>query len=330
MYSTEDKHWNNVNFEDLLFIGATQNSNGISGFVPPPEKNQLNLFLRSDGTWASIAGNDIYEADIEDLRSKFNSLSTLLGTPKDDVNNSSGLYAELDKKVDKTEVFTKEETEAKINEKVIASQHLQRKIVSSVEDIDLTANDVEQYIYLIPSGLEEEFDKYYEYLVIKNLFGEKVIEKVGAWETNFSNYFTKDEVSTLLDTKLNKVEDSRLMTNDEGNKLNLLLNIQSIDGTLSFQNNQLSVGQIPTNKVANLNDLISTVSEIVDKVENNYISSVSKEFIVENGKLSLKEISISEVANLSTLLEEKADNSRMEVLEQDVEDIKLALTWTTI
>ena len=54
IYSTEDQNWTNIDFNKLCFVGATDNSNGIAGFVPAPEIGQTNLFLRSDGKWISI------------------------------------------------------------------------------------------------------------------------------------------------------------------------------------------------------------------------------------------------------------------------------------
>jgi hypothetical protein len=63
---------------------------------------------------------------------------------------------------------------------------------------------------MVPNGLQENDDKYDEYVVIDN-----IIEKVGSWEVNLDNYATKDEVAAKVD----KDENARLMTNAEGNKL---------------------------------------------------------------------------------------------------------------
>lgn len=38
------------------FVGATANASGKAGLVPAPSTGALNLFLRSDGTWGSVAG----------------------------------------------------------------------------------------------------------------------------------------------------------------------------------------------------------------------------------------------------------------------------------
>ena len=63
VYQADTQNWTNVNFEDLKFIGATENSSGISGFIPAPEKGQTNLFLRSDGQWIAIKENNIQSSD---------------------------------------------------------------------------------------------------------------------------------------------------------------------------------------------------------------------------------------------------------------------------
>lgn len=38
------------------FVGATANASGKAGLVPAPSTGAVNLFLRSDGTWGSVAG----------------------------------------------------------------------------------------------------------------------------------------------------------------------------------------------------------------------------------------------------------------------------------
>lgn len=37
------------------FVGATANASGKAGLVPAPNMGAMNLFLRSDGTWGSVA-----------------------------------------------------------------------------------------------------------------------------------------------------------------------------------------------------------------------------------------------------------------------------------
>lgn len=52
VYDKDASAWVNKHIEDLIFVGATAKSSGLAGMVPAPEENQLDLFLKSDGTWA--------------------------------------------------------------------------------------------------------------------------------------------------------------------------------------------------------------------------------------------------------------------------------------
>lgn len=55
-YDATAEAWINADYKDLIhdFVGATEESSGVSGLVPAPEQNKTNLFLRSDGKWAEI------------------------------------------------------------------------------------------------------------------------------------------------------------------------------------------------------------------------------------------------------------------------------------
>jgi hypothetical protein len=66
---------------------------------------------------------------------------------------------------------------------------LRRAIVKSIDDIDVTAADAHSYIYMVPTGLQYEDDKYDEYVVIDNQ-----IEQVGSWEVDLSDYAKKDDI----------------------------------------------------------------------------------------------------------------------------------------
>jgi hypothetical protein len=57
IYDKDTGLWTDSTIENALsvFIGATEQSAGISGLVPAPELGKTNLYLRSDGTWAEVA-----------------------------------------------------------------------------------------------------------------------------------------------------------------------------------------------------------------------------------------------------------------------------------
>jgi hypothetical protein len=89
-------------------------------------------------------------------------------------------------------------TKTEVEEKIAAAPHLKRKVIDQIGDIDLDAADADQYIYMIPSGLEEDDNKYYEYIVIETNVVDipiKTIEKVGSWEVDLSDYAKASDLS---------------------------------------------------------------------------------------------------------------------------------------
>lgn len=169
------------------------------------------------------------------------------------------------------DAYTKEETDEAIRQAVAEAAHIKRKIVASVEEIEeyMASNvDAEQYIYMVPTGLEEDSDKYDEYMVV-DIAGQKFVEKVGSWEVDLTNYATKSYVNSQLSTKVDAVAGYRLMQNAEGTKL---------EG--------IEIGA-QVNKI--------------DDVEEQYFE------IDANKTLLLKDIPVSKVTNLENLLNEKVD-----------------------
>ena len=67
---------------------------------------------------------------------------------------------------------------------------------------------------MIPSGLLEDDNKYYEWIVINGVF-----ERVGSWEVDLSAYVKSSDLATALDGKVDKIDNARLMTDAEGIKL---------------------------------------------------------------------------------------------------------------
>ena len=129
-------------------------------------------------------------------------LQEQVGQAADDTGNAAtGLFAEieridgeLDKKANAEDVYTKTETNTAIATAIANADHLKREIVAvlpSVEDADKNT------IYMIPNGLQEDDNKYYEWILIDGVF-----EQVGSWEVDLKNYATKDDVSAV-DTKVN-------------------------------------------------------------------------------------------------------------------------------
>lgn len=163
-------------------------------------------------------------------------------------------------------VYTKAETNAAIGEAIAATGHLKRKKLNVDETIDPTAEDADQYIYMVPTGLQEEDDKYDEYMVI-----DGIVEKVGSWEVNLDKYATVTSVEEALSKKVDKKEGERLITAAEAIKLSILkedaeLNfINSVNtNQLIVENRELSIKAIDMDIVTNLNNVLSQKANVSD------------------------------------------------------------------
>lgn len=165
-------------------------------------------------------------------------------------------------------VYTKEETLAEIEKQVVAAAHLKRVVVDSKDDIDPNAENADHYIYMVPSGLTDDANKYYEYMVLILADSEgietRIVEKVGSWDVDLSNYVTQTQFATLqatVNNKVSKEEGSRLITSAEIDKLAGLENspIKSVDGTYLFldTNGKLSLQDLPISKVVNLDSILN-------------------------------------------------------------------------
>lgn len=76
-----------------------------------------------------------------------------------------------------------------IDEKVAAAvaavEHLKRTKVDNIDDIDLDAEDADQYIYMVPKA-GEDGDKFDEYMII-----DGALERVGDWGVELGDYVKK-------------------------------------------------------------------------------------------------------------------------------------------
>ena len=158
IYNPITRQWVNKRAADLTFVGATQSSAGVAGFVPAPKITDEKSFLAGDGQWRQV---------------------------------------EIPEPID---TYTKEE----IDNKVSAAAHLRRKMVNTVEDINLHAElykDAEQYIYMVPTGLTLADNRYDEYMILPVIDEDGVeiqaIERVGTWEIDLSDYVKKSEIVDL-------------------------------------------------------------------------------------------------------------------------------------
>lgn len=204
---------------------------------------------------------EVGSGNVDEVISLVEDLEAKIGAEATENSAATGLYklladlaSNVDTKVNAEDVYTKDETDLAIESAIAQLDHLKRKIVNSLDEINVNDEDAHLYIYMVPTGLQYEDDKYDEYIVIN-----KTIEKVGSWEVNLDNYATKDD----LNEKVNKDENARLMTIAEGEKLAAIeagaqVNLfDNVSEHFNIDNNQLNLNDLPISKITNLQDLLN-------------------------------------------------------------------------
>ena len=204
---------------------------------------------------------EVGSGNVDEVVSLVEDLEAKIGAEATEDSAATGLYklladlaSNVDTKVNAEDVYTKDETDLAIKSAIAQLDHLKRKIVNSLDEINVNDEDAHLYIYMVPTGLQYEDDKYDEYIVIN-----KTIKKVGSWEVNLDNYATKDD----LNEKVNKDENARLMTIAEGEKLAAIeagaqVNLfDNVSEHFNIDNNQLNLNDLPISKITNLQDLLN-------------------------------------------------------------------------
>lgn len=312
------------------FVAATEN---VEAHYEPQ-------IVDSEHPWAAGLEPRVVEENGELVLGWYEPNTTTIGgiqnqitSIQDDITEINGA---LETKANATDVYTK----LQVEEKIAAAAHLKRKEVESIEDIDVNAENADQYIYMVPSGLKDEDNKYYEYIVIEvNIYDEetdtiikaKRVERVGSWEVNLDDYAKTADVNTALASKVDKVDGSFLMTAAQAEKLESIqpgaqINaIEAVDGAFFSldESKKLGLNSLPVSQITNLETILSNKVEKVDgfRLMSNTegeklnqllgITAVSSDFVLIDGTL---EFNINSTA-IATKQEVSALNERVETLE---------------
>lgn len=279
-------------------------------------------------------------------------LKTQVGTAADEAGSgATGLYAEIER-ID-GELNNKPnaaDVTKQIAEAVAGADHLRREIVEALPEISKADPNV---IYMVPTGLQEDDNKYHEWILINSVF-----EPVGSWEVDLSSYAKTSDVETALNKKVDKVEGSRLITNEEVEKLSGIeagaqvnvINSVSSDFTIS-ENKELQLNTISQDKIIGLANILNTkvdkktstvsnddgsttevdwtllspddkskLDSMSEGAEPNYIKAVEEEFTVTNGTLGINQIPISKITDL---------NDQLNVIQSNVSSLDQIINGTT-
>ena len=281
------------------FVGANSTSNGIPGLVPSVEAGKTNLFLSSDGTWKKI--------DISDE-----------------------LTEALSEKADKSDVYTKTETDTKIAE----AAHLKRVIINADYDLDTVINQYgENCIFMISTESEGD-DKYDEYLYI-----DGALEKVGSWKVNLDDYVKTEDIENTLSeyvkvedientlSEYSKTEDientlsgyvkaedgKRLITEEEGEKLNSIPSdaekniIADVSNDFTIDDNRtLILNEIAQSKISGLSQFVTDTASDIEELTSLLSSKVDK---ADDGSRLINPTEINQLANLKDLIQSVDGNN---------------------
>lgn len=230
--------------------------------------------------------------------------------------NKSYVDAELTKKANVDNVYTKDEVYTKIEvDSIIANiEHLKRIIVDKLPDI----GDVHA-IYMVLKGEGENADLYDEYMYIDNKW-----EKIGNTAISLEGYATESYVTEAIKSKAN-IGDSYTKT-----EANILLdakaNVVDIETELNKKIDKIDgyrlIADIEAVKLAG----------IAENAEVNIVNGVSDDFTIDGNRiLTLNNIAISKIVDLADVLNAKAAKADLDTLELRVKDIEdqigVSLTW---
>lgn len=221
-----------------------------------------------------------------------------------------------------TDAYSKEETEEAIAKALATAAHLRRKIVDSVDDIYLYADshtDAEQYIFMVPTGLEFDDDKYDEYIVLVTKDSDGIetsfVEKVGSWEVNLDDYVKITELEDLLNGKVDKDSNARLITLTEVAKLDTIEEgaqvniIDSVSSDFKVINKELTLESIDVDKINGLENLLN--NKVDKKPGYDLISDSDKAkldaLVLNNGNIEISgKVNASNVQDLDVWISERA------------------------
>ena len=137
--------------------------NGVAKFYIIQPNNTLSAVEGSSGETEVPVNSNLFEKDAEGNLS-------LKGFDEASIGAFfvKGENGELEWKTP-IDAYTKEETDEAIRQAVADAVHIKRKVVASVTEIEeymASNDDAEHYIYMVPTGLEDDSDRYDEYMVV--------------------------------------------------------------------------------------------------------------------------------------------------------------------
>lgn len=212
-----------------------------NGLVKDVATNTENIASINTAIGVNTSGSEtgIYK-EIKDLKAEDKSIRDSITLTNANVTLLQNTKANSD------DVYTKDEANTAISTAVANAAHLKYTIKATKADIDTTAADADQYIYLVPKTAGKTDDGYDEYMVI-DVSGTKKLEKVGDWDMDLSGYATTEALNTALSAYTIKTADTGEFTNTNG---------------------EISIKAIPQSKITDLGTDLGKKEDKANKIDS--------------------------------------------------------------
>lgn len=201
-----------------------------------------------------------------------------------------------------TNIYTKDETENKINQIIAGKNHLTYEVIADISDIDISDINNKNKVFLILKDQDDQAagNIYDEYMIIGD--NNPSLEKIGDWQADLTNYI--------------QAGDSRLLTPEQKQKLDNL--VIEDDGSIAIS------GKVNAENVIGLEDFINQYQFIKD-VDNNIFNVTNAGKLELNNEYVTTSFFESTVGNLEDLLNPvSAENN---TLVNEINTIKESIVW---
>lgn len=301
--STGNGVWEAVPLSDVISEGGGGGNANISivealNEISNPSEKDLavvgtDLYIYNGSNWVQLTDTS--------LASRVSDLESSVGHAADVNQNipATGLYADIAAiETQLGNVYTKSE----IAEQIAAAQHLRYQIVSDIEDIDVTDEEAEYTVYLVPKSDSETNDEYDEYFVI-----DEVLEKIGNWSVDLSDYVQTD--------------DNRLLTQEQKTKLNAInLDANNNLTITSSQVSDLSSALANAQYIKSVQSGVFTVTQAGELQLSSIPSGLLDDYVTQTEFSAI-------VGNLDELNDRVSEDS---TIVDEINSIKESIIWRAI
>lgn len=304
-------------------VGSSDSTYYFGQTLVVVENNSASFYIiQPNGTLSAITGsNGETSIAVNPNLFVFDQAGNLSLVGFDEAEAGAFFFKNLDGTLSWTkpiDAYTKTETDEKIAAAIAAADHLKRKVVANLkeaQDYALTNSDADQYIFMVPTGLTEDDDKYDEYVVIF-VADIPTLEKVGSWEVDLTDYVKQDDIKEALNGKVDKVDGYGLISNSDLERILAMKPsvIEAVDETtFSITDKILFLKDLPVSKVSGLQTILNSKVDakpgygLISEADQNKLNAIT---LNNDGSLEISGgIEVSNITNLADWINDHASDT---------------------